>query len=395
LGYDINLNPTVPTITIFDNDKATVRISDPITINEGNAGFTDFVFNLTLDKETSGAFTLNFKTTDGTALISDNDYETQNLVVNFDGQPGTIPVIVRVTGDNKIESDEYFHVTISDLSNNYNGNLSISQAASVGNIINDDTGILNISSVSTSEGAAAAQFIFSLLDGKIADTDIIINYTLTGKANGNGVDYDKPQTGTITLPKGQNSVTLYLNTYDDNLVEGTEDVILTVNSVSHTDISLATNTSSLNITDNNTASITVADVQLTEGNAGTSILRFKAVLNGRTDTDFTLPFTIQDISTTLGTDYSINTISPVSFSPNLATQEINIDIAVNGDYDIEGHETLQLFLGTPSKLFDGKLVVQSAPATGTILDDDSGQITVTASLGKEEGEVPVVFTFAF
>ncbi len=395
VGYDIELNPTVPIITIFDNDKATIRISDPVTLNEGDSGYTDFTFNITLDKETSGAFTLNFKTSDGTALISDNDYETQNLVVNFDGQPGTIPVIVKVLGDNKIESDEYFHITISDLSNNYNGNLSITQSASVGNIINDDSAILDITSVDATEGAAAGQFIFTLRDNKVADTDITITYTLTGKANGGGIDYDKAQTGTITLLKGQNVVRLYLNTFDDNLVEGTEDVILTVSSVSHPSVNLPVSTASLNIFDINSASITVADVQLTEGNAGTSILRFKAVLNGRTDTDFTLPFILQDISTTLGTDYTINTISPISFSPNLTTQEINIDVAVKGDYDIEGHETLQLILGAPSKLFNGNLVLQSGPATGTILDDDSGQITVTASHGKEQGEVPVVFTFAF
>src|SRR5690606_23362977 len=109
-----------------------------------------------------------------------------------------------------------------------------------------------------------------------ADTDITITYTLTGKANGNGVDYDKPQTGTITLPKGQSVVRLYLNTYDDGLVEGTEDVILTVNSISHPGISLPTNTSTLYISDINQAQITVADVQVTEGNAGTTLLRFKA-----------------------------------------------------------------------------------------------------------------------
>jgi hypothetical protein len=394
IGYDIKNNPTVPTITIFDNDKATIRIDNSVMINEGDPGFTDFTFNLILDNETSGPFTLNFKTSDGTALISDNDYELLNRVVNFSGQPESVPVTVRVIGDHKIEASEYFNVLISDLSTNYNGNLTISQATSVGNIINDDSGILDITAVGTTEGAAAAQFVFTLRDGKVADTDIVINYTLTGKANGSGMDYDKPQTGTITLLKGQNVVRLYLNTYDDNLIEGTEDVILTVNSLSHPAISLPVNTQSLNILDINSALITVADVQVLEGNAGTSILRFKALLTGITDTDFTLPFTIQDV-TTNAIDYTLVTTSPISFSPNLATQEISIAIEVNGDYDIEGHETLQLVLGTPSKTFNGGLNVQVAPAVGTILDDDSGQITVTATHGKEENEEPVVFTFAF
>src|SRR5690606_18511169 len=188
-------------------------------------GFTDFIFNITLDRETAGDFTLNFKTADGTALVSDNDYELQNRVVNIPRMPGTYPVTVRVIGDNKIEADEYFHVTISDLSNNYNGNLTITQAASIGYILNDDSGILDITSQNTIEGTAAAYFDFTLRDNKVADTDIIITYTLTGKANGNGIDYDKPQTGTITLLKGQNNVRMYLNTYDDGLVEGTEDVI--------------------------------------------------------------------------------------------------------------------------------------------------------------------------
>jgi len=396
LGGDITLNASNNRLYIFDNDKATIRLSDPVILGEKNTGdYTDFIFNVTLDKETAGDFTLNFKTADGTALVSDNDYESQNRVVNIPKLPGTYPVIVRVIGDDKIESDEYFHVTIGDLSNNYNGNLTITQGASIGYILNDDSGILDVTSVSTTEGGAAAQFIFTLRDNNLADTDITITYTLTGKANGNGVDYDKPQTGTITLPKGQSVVRLYLNTYDDGLVEGTEDVILTVNSISHPGISLPTNTSTLYISDINQAQITVADVQVTEGNAGTTLLRFKAVLTGRTDTDFKLPFTIQDIETTLGTDYTVTTISPISFSPNLASQEVNIDIAINGDYDIEGDETLKLILGTPSKTFNGGVIVQSSPATGTIIDDDSGQITVTPTHGKEENTEPVVFTFAF
>ncbi|RYD96111.1 MAG: hypothetical protein EOP54_14500, partial [Sphingobacteriales bacterium] len=394
-GYDIKNNPVVPTITIFDNDKATVRIDGPITLNEGHTNFTDFVFNLTLDKETSGAFTLNFKTSDATALTSNNDYELLNTVVNFDGKPATIPVTVRVVGDDIIEADEYFNVLISDLSNNYNGNLTIAQASSVGNITNDDSGVLNISSLGTTEGAAAAQFVFTLADGKVADTDITITYTLTGKANGNTVDYDKPQTGTIVLSKGQNAVTLYLNTYDDNLVEGTEDVILTINGLSHPMVSTPVTTSSLSILDANTAKITVADAQVIEGNAGTTTLIFKALLTGRTDRSFTLPFTIEDINTTLGTDYTLSTIGAISFSPNQATQEIPIEITVKGDIAVEGNEQLRLLLGTPSQAFDGNLVLQSAPAIGTIIDDDNGQINVTASNGAEELEQPVVFTFAF
>ncbi|MFD1628844.1 Calx-beta domain-containing protein [Pseudopedobacter beijingensis] len=394
-AYNISLNPNVPSITIFDNDKGTIKLSGPVTLNEGDTNYTDFTFNVTLDKETAGAFTLNFKTADGTALVADNDYEPQNRVVTIPKMPGTYPVTVRVIGDHKIESDEYFHVTISDLSNNYSGNLSITQGASIGYILNDDSGILDIVSENTTEGGAAAYFAFTLRDNKVADTDIIISYTLTGKANGNGIDYDKPQTGTITLLKGQSTVHLYLNTYDDGLVEGTEDVVLTVNSLSHPGITLSGNMSTLYIFDINRVQITVADAQVIEGNAGTSLLRFKAVLNGRTDRDFTLPFTIQDIETTLGTDYTVTTISPISFSPNLATQEVNIDIAVKGDYDIEGDETLQLILGAPSKTFNGALTVQSVPAIGTIIDDDSGQITVTASNGKEENEEPVVFTFSF
>jgi len=393
-GSSITLNASVNKLNIFDNDKATLTINPSVTLNEGNSGDTDFVFNITLDAQTSSPFTLNFKTTDGIALVSDNDYESKNEVINFTGIPGTYPVIVKVNGDDIVESSEYFHVIISDLSNTYNGNLTITQPASVGNILNDDSGILDITSVGTTEGAAAAQFVFTLRDGKVADTDIVINYTLTGKANGSGIDYDKPQTGTITLLKGQNLVRLYLNTYDDNLIEGTEAVVLTVNSLSHPAINLPVNTQSLDILDLNSAMITVADVQVTEGNAGTTTLSFKVLLTGRTDTDFTLPFTIQN-QTTNAADYTLATISPISFSPNLATQEISIDLEVNGDYDIEGNETLQLVLGTPSKLFNGHLITQAAPAIGTILDDDSGQITVTPTHGKEENEEPVVFTFAF
>ncbi|MFM8320589.1 MAG: ExeM/NucH family extracellular endonuclease [Chloroflexota bacterium] len=92
---------------------------DDVTKIEGDSGVTTFTFNVTLSKApVVTPVTFDIATQDNTATAADNDYVAKSLV----GQ--SIPVGqnsytfgVTVNGDTKIEPDEAFTVTLSNVTN--------------------------------------------------------------------------------------------------------------------------------------------------------------------------------------------------------------------------------------------------------------------------------------
>jgi hypothetical protein len=110
-----------------------------ITINdvskaEGNWwGVTLFNFQVTRSGTTE-ACSVDFSTSDGTALVMDNDYTPVNGTVNWSSGGSDVKTIwLAVRRDNKSESDENFFVNLSNPVN-----CSISDAEGEGTIINDD-----------------------------------------------------------------------------------------------------------------------------------------------------------------------------------------------------------------------------------------------------------------
>jgi hypothetical protein len=123
--------------TITNDDTApppapSLSIND-VTLNEGNAGTTAFVFTVTRSGDTSGASSTDYRTNDGSAA-EPSDYTaiaTTNLA--FAAGETTKTITVNVNGDTSVESDETFTV---DLSNPVGATIADSQG--LGTITNDD-----------------------------------------------------------------------------------------------------------------------------------------------------------------------------------------------------------------------------------------------------------------
>ena len=77
---------------------------------------------------------------------------------------------------------------------------------------------------------------------------LIVTYTLAGTATVNA-DYTNTQAGTVIIQEGQNSATVTLPVIDDNDIEGTETIDLTITSVTSPAI-IGTANASKNLTDN-------------------------------------------------------------------------------------------------------------------------------------------------
>jgi serralysin len=143
--FNVNLSNCIPNCEMVDgqgvgtilNDDAEpglpdVSISD-VSSAEGDSGTTDFNFTLTRSGDTSGASSIDFTTSDGSATTADSDYASNSGTVDFAANETSKTVTVVVNGDTTVEPNETFNV---DLSNCVGCTISDSQG--VGTIVNDD-----------------------------------------------------------------------------------------------------------------------------------------------------------------------------------------------------------------------------------------------------------------
>ena len=112
----------------------SITIND-VTMDEGDAGTTNFVFTVTNDSAVSD--TLNYTTADGTAEQPGDYTTTAGTVTTSSGTPGTITV--PVVGDVVEEDDETFVV---NLTQDGTAACVIADNQGVGTITNDDEAVI-------------------------------------------------------------------------------------------------------------------------------------------------------------------------------------------------------------------------------------------------------------
>ncbi|MEM8860248.1 MAG: Calx-beta domain-containing protein, partial [Chloroflexota bacterium] len=142
---DIDIPATSRTGTILNDDSepivvdAVLTLSDPVSIDEGDSGTTDFEFAVTLDSEVPDGFTLAFTVNDGTATAGE-DYIDNDGALIFEGETNeTQSIIVRVNGDIDFEPDETFTLTLGAITDtDYVADIDIPATSRTGTILNDD-----------------------------------------------------------------------------------------------------------------------------------------------------------------------------------------------------------------------------------------------------------------
>jgi hypothetical protein len=119
--------------TIVD-DEPLIYISD-VTKAEGRRNqTTKFTFTVTLSIAYDQPVTMSFRTVDGTAKTSDNDYVAKSGTITFAPGETTKTITITVKGDNKREANESFYLDLTGLSSNG----LFTKSRGVGTIVNDD-----------------------------------------------------------------------------------------------------------------------------------------------------------------------------------------------------------------------------------------------------------------
>lgn len=120
--------------TINNDDAApipSVSIDDE-AMAEGNTGYTQFTFTISLSAPATAASSVKWKTVAGTALAS-SDFTSATGTVSFAAGESTKTVKIKVKGDRVLEANETFTVVLSTPTN-----LNLGRAEGVGTIFNDD-----------------------------------------------------------------------------------------------------------------------------------------------------------------------------------------------------------------------------------------------------------------
>ena len=171
------------TIAITNNDTKPGITIAPASAPEGDTGSADMTFTVTLAKAVTEAVTVNYATSDGTAIAGQDYTAVSNGSVTIAAGTTTAEFTVSVTGDETDELDETFTVTISmpDPEPNLNGGSSGEPMAAIiggdtatvtGTIRDDDPAVVTVApKVDTVEEGEAAVFVLTragMTNGRLA-----------------------------------------------------------------------------------------------------------------------------------------------------------------------------------------------------------------------------------
>lgn len=120
-------------------------------------------------------------------------------------------------------------------------------------------------------------------------------------------------------------------------------------------------------------SLSIEDVSLIEGDAGTSTMVFRVSLSAVISGGLTID--LATIANTAGAgDFSPRSLSNVTFGDTAANLFVDFAVDITGDTTIEDSETF--FVGVSNLRFANSTIDATLFATGTILNDDGATAAV-------------------
>ena len=351
--------------TITNDDTAPIATIAMASVVEGNAGITNLDFTVSLDAYSSFATTLDYVTSDGTAT-SGSDYAVSTGTLTIPAGATTGTITVDVYADTLFEPDETLTMTLSNPSN-----ATLGKTTATGSITNDDTApTVSIAAATVAEGnAGTTNLDFTVtLDAASSFVTTVDYVTADGTAIA-GTDYTAAS-GTLTIPAGATTGTITVVVTGDPLFEADESLNVTLSNPTNASLSIASASGS--ITNDDVAPIiSIASASVVEGNAGTANLNFTVSLNAASGLASLVDYATSDGTAVAGTDYTAGT---GTLNIPAGSTTATITVLVTGETVLERDETLNVVLSNPINA-----TVNTALATGTILDDDVPPVTMTSS----------------
>ena len=342
-----------------DDTQPTISIND-VTHNEGNAGTTDYDFTVSLSNASSQTITVNAATADNTATTADSDYTSvPSTLLTFTANTTTQHIHVLVNGDTKFEATEAFFVNLSGATN-----ATVADSQGSGTVTNDDAlPTISIGDVSVSEGnAGTANAAFTVSLSGVSGQTVTVNYATADGTATEGSDY-LTAGGTVTFTPGQTSQPISVTINGDTAFEPNE--AFNVNLSDATNATIADNQGVGTINNDDTQpTISIDDVSVPEGNAGTTSAGFTVSLSNASSQTITVNYATADVTAAAGNDY-VSAGGTLTFTPGQTSQPLSV--TVNGDLlNEETSLTFNVNLATATNA-----TIADNQGVGTIVDDDA------------------------
>ncbi len=210
-------------------------------------------------------------------------------------------------------------------------------------------------------GAVNATFTVTL--SPASGKTVTVNYATANATAITPADYTATS-GILTFPAGTTTVQIVVPVVADLLDESAETYTVNLSEASNATIATAVGTGT--ITDNDaTPSLTIDNVSVTEGNAGSTTATFTVTLSAVSGRPVTVNYaTANGTATTASGDYTAIPTTPLTFAPGDTTRTINV--SVPGDTLYEANETFRVNLSGATNA-----TIATPQGTGTIVNDDT------------------------
>ena len=369
-AVNTNITDDQATVTITDNDDVPSFAVSDATIAEDGGNVT---VSTTMTNKSGSTCTVDYATSDGTAL-SGSDYTSTTGTLSWSsGEDGAKTFDITILEDNTSEIGETITVT---LSNQSCGSISDSTATITINP-NDSPPDVVVSDTSGSEANTNIS-VSVTLTGKDLITSTIYYSTSDGTATA-GSDYTAV-TGTLTWDAGETgSKTFNIEMLGDDLDEINETVIVTLSDPVNVDIIDATAT--IIITDDDpTPAFTISDTSAAENNQALVTVS----MSGYSAYTATVNYATSNGTSTAGTDY-ISTNGTLSWSTRETGDKTFLITLIDDEID-ELDETINVALSDPNNgtISDDTGIV-------TILDNDGTPVLTVSDKSVSESTNATMF----
>lgn len=370
--------------TITNDDTAPTVSIDDVTVVEGNAGVTTAVFTVSLSAASGQAVTVLATSADGTATSPSDYILLPPTLITFAPGETTKTITVTVNGDVLSETDETFFVNLTTPLN-----ATIADDQGVGTITNDDvTPTVSIDDVVVAEGnLGTTNAVFTVTLSAPSGQVVTV---LVSSADGTATtpsDYLLLPPTLVTFAPGETTKTVTVAVNGDTLSEGSENFFVNVNTPINATITDNQGLGTI-VDDDVVPTLSVNDVTVVEGNAGTTNAVFTVTLSAPSGQAVTALASSADGTATTPSDYLLLPPTLVTFAPGETTKTVTVPI--NGDTVSEANETFFINLTAPVNA-----TIADNQGLGTITNDDAAptlSISDATVLEGNAGTTDAVFT---
>ena len=211
------INPTNAVVTITDNDSSLSFSAAEYTVNEGG---TNVTVRVVRTNSSSGTVSVNFATSNATAIAS-SDFVGTNLTLVFLPGETAKAVTIPIIDDLLTEGDETFTVRLTNPSA---GTALGNPAFATVTIVDNDAG-LRFSSSTYRVSESGVNATITVLRTTVTNTTVSVNYRTSDGTAREGLDYVNAS-GVLTFTNGETAKTFVVPVIDDTSIEGDETVLI-------------------------------------------------------------------------------------------------------------------------------------------------------------------------